>query len=253
MDHYEKKKQREREWYINKEKNTPLIHKILNSRFIYNPARRRFSYVYAKKQMAKYLKKRIGKKENKMLIAPCGRGDDYLFLNDLAEEIHGIDLSSVAISHCPPGLITRVGDILKSGYKENSFDIITSPLFLHHIKNFGFQQFMAAFYKILKPNGIIMFLEPSLWYPLNLITRPIKRIFNNPYREVDDEGPIKPKKVLSSLKSARFKNVKMEAATFSHPSFFIFFARIFNFLMKPFHNLYPFKNFGWLIIYSGRK
>jgi len=81
----------------------------------------------------------------------------------------------------------------KLTWKRNvSSKILHKPSFFHHMVKVGFDPFLKEFYRILKKGGGIVILEPSLWYPLNIITRPIKRIFHNPYGEVEDEAPFPP-------------------------------------------------------------
>ncbi|GAH54709.1 unnamed protein product, partial [marine sediment metagenome] len=82
-------------------------------------------------------------------------------------------------------MITKEGDISKSGYPDKTFDLIASTLFFHHLVKIGFQPFLKEFYRILKPGGKIAILDFSVFYPLNAITRPLKTIFRNPLREIE--------------------------------------------------------------------
>jgi SAM-dependent methyltransferase len=251
---YEKKKSREKEWYKrNKNKKQRLITRILRHPLLFNPKRNAFNYIFPKKQMTEILRRHLKKKADKLLIAPCGTGDDYQYLKDIAKKHYGIDLSPVAIKKCPKQINTKAKDILKSGYANNTFDIIVSPLFFHHLLQIGFDSFLKEFHRTLKKGGQLVILEPSIWYPLNIITRPMKKIFRNPYGEVEDEGPFRPKLLIDALKRTEFTDIEVQAATFSHCSFYVPFARFFNWTTKPLLKVWPFKYFGWIVVYWARK
>lgn len=131
---YRKKKQREIDWYKKgaSEKKS-IVAKILHWKFIYSPARNSFNYVFPKTQMKELLNSELnGPKANNLLIAPCGTGDDYNYIQSFSNKIYGIDLSSSAIQSCPEEMMVKEGDILSSGYPDNYFDVIVSPLFLVH-------------------------------------------------------------------------------------------------------------------------
>jgi hypothetical protein len=86
-----------------------------------------------------------------------------------------------------------------------------------------------------------------------LITRPAKHLFNNPFGEVEDERPFRPKLMLDSLSKVGFKNIEYQAASYNHPVFFIFLSRLVNKITAPFHKLWPIKNWAWMIVYSCQK
>ncbi len=118
---------------------------------------------------------------------------------------------------------------------------------------FGFVPFLKEFSRILKPSGQIVILEPSIWYPVNIITRPIKKVFGNPFDEVEDERPFRPSYMLSSLQEAGFVNVGYQAASFSHPAFFRFLSKFVNAISGFFLRLWPIKNFAWMIVFHAEK
>ena len=86
----------------------------------------------------------------KILIAPIGSGDEIKYLQGLYNEIHGIDISEKALAQCPAHIVTKMADILNSGYRDESFDIIICPLFLHHVHNVGFIPFLKEYYRLLR-------------------------------------------------------------------------------------------------------
>jgi len=250
---YEEKKQREIDFFISKKKQNRFV-KLFHSPLFYDTSRDTYNYIYAKKQMERFIHQHLKEKvvEN-MLIAPCGCGHDYKYLVKFAKNIYGIDLSQVQIDRCPSQIIAKAGDILQSGYADEQFDFIASPFFFHHVKNFGFDPFLKEFYRILKQGGYIYIMEPSIYNPVYAFTRPMKKIFKNPFGEVEDEGPIRPKMLVDSLKRNNFKNIEVSAATFSHVCFFIPLAKVINWITKPLLNKWLFKNFGWMVSFIARK
>ncbi|MBU3942219.1 MAG: class I SAM-dependent methyltransferase [Nanoarchaeota archaeon] len=252
---YSKKKEMEKAWH---EQTSDVKHnfisRILHHPVFYKPERNSFNYIFPKEQMTEVVQSHLkGKKIDKLLIAPCGKGNDIKYLGNFANQVYGIDLSPIAIKKCPTTMKVKVGDILDTKYPNETFDIIASPLFFHHLLNIGFEHFLNEFYRIMKKKGKLIILEPSVWYPLNIITRPIKRVFGNPFGEIEDEAPFHPGLMLKSLKNAGFTKIEMRAATFSHCSFYIPLAKTVNFLTKPFLNFWPLKYFAWMVVYYAEK
>lgn len=254
---YSEKKKREKEWHeqssLNKEKS--LISTILHSKIFFSPERRKFEFNLMKNQMKLFVQQHLqNKKVDKLLIAPCGNGVDYEYLKEFANLIYGIDLSPIPLKECPTLMQVKEGDILKSEYPNEFFEFITSPLFFHHILSFGFEHFLNEFYRILKPGGYLVILEPSIFYPLNAFTRPLKKITGNIYGEVEDEAPFNPRILINSLKKTGFVNLDVKAASFGHMSLYIPIAKAINFLTKPLLKTDKFwKYFASVLLFWGEK
>lgn len=243
---YQEKQAREISWWEQKPKQN-LISKLLRKPVFYSQDRSLITYDYIKNRMASSLEK-----VDKLLVAPCGSGADYTYFKDQSKDIYGIDLSEIAVRVCPPGMKVKVGDILQSGYMDNEFDAVASPLFFHHFRKYGFDNFLKEFYRILKPGGKIVILEPNIFYPLNLITRPIKFIFNNPFGEVEDEGPLNPTDMINALKRTGYRNIEVRGASFSHPLFYKPIARSVIAMTVPFLNS-PLKYLAWMLMYKAER
>jgi len=251
---YEDQKKREVEWWEGKKKKKSLIGKFLSSRLFYDPLSSKFSYSTSRNKFHYVIKQHLkSDKLDKILIAPCGAGGDYEYVNEFSDEIYGIDLSPIAIKSCPASMITKKGDISKSGYSDETFDLIASTLFFHHLVKIGFQPSLKEFYRILEPGGKIVILDFSVFYPLNALTRPLKTIFRNPLGEIEEEAPFRPKYMINSLKQVGFKNIQMYGGTFSHPFFFVPLTRFIHFITKPLLDKSPFKSFAWTVIFWGEK
>lgn len=250
---YDEKKARELAWYAPQPRRSFFVNYVLRHRLIFSYPRIVFNYIFPKQQMASVVRRMAGCVRVRVLNAPCGRGNDFKYLNIPGASVYGIDLSPQATAVCPKPLRSVVGDILALPYADGTFDLVVAPLFFHHMLQFGFFPFLQEFHRVLRGGGKVIILEPSLLYPLNLVTRPIKALFNNPYDEVEDEGPFPPGQMLVALNEAGFINTGAQAATFSHPAFYVPVARLVNHLTAFLLERWPFKYFGWLVIFWGEK
>jgi ubiquinone/menaquinone biosynthesis C-methylase UbiE len=93
----------------------------------------------------------------------CGSGLITATIAELlgAKEYYGIDISYV--ENPPAGLKLTVysTDAAKLPYEDNSFDVITAIMSLHHIKNLP--QIATEIMRILRPGGILYIKEHDCW------------------------------------------------------------------------------------------
>jgi SAM-dependent methyltransferase len=244
---------REKAWYKEKPRTEGGWSRLFHHPLFFSCSRIRYNYIFPKIQMQGLVKRHRTKRVEKLLIIPCGTGNDYPYLQRFSSSVYGLDISPLALAQCPQGIRISLGDIQRLPFQSETFDLIAVPLFFHHIRPKDFPPLLGELHRILKPNGGLILLEPSLWYPLNLIARPIKRIFNNPYGEVEDEDPFSPLRMMAALRATGFSELDLQAATYSHCAFYMPMAKVVNQITRGLLRVWPLKYFGWLVLFWGVK
>ncbi len=247
------KLEREKEWY---KSNGRLSDHPLNSSLFYSSARNNFNYIFPKNIMAKSLNMALSDKpESKILLAPLGSGDDLSYLKGKGRKLTGIDISPDALGEVSDRDVDKLeGDMSNMNmFPEGSFDVVVTPLFFHHYILHGFDPFSHELFRVLKPGGTFISLEPSLFNPISLFARTGKRIFGNITGQVEDEGPFIPQKLVNSLRRAGFVKPKVLGAGFCHNRIPIPLARVCNSISKPFLNIFPFNIMCWMCVFTARK
>lgn len=155
MDDYKKKIEREQQWYT---QPTFQNKHFLNSKLLYSEARNMYNHNYVRRQLALFIKKTMDNNrynQPKILIAPIGTGNDVQYIQNLSNDISGIDISAEAMARIENKNIKLfVGDIKKMHmFSDNIFDIVVVSLFFHHFLQFGFEPFIKETYRVLKPGG----------------------------------------------------------------------------------------------------
>lgn len=222
-----------------------------------NPRRNEYAYKVARQNTRQILSNFLSLNETiipkNALIAPCGTDADQDILNGLAEKYYGIDISPTAVEKCPISIEAKVGDILKSGYHSDYFDMIASFLFFHHLHRVGFEAFIREFHRILRKGGILVILEPGNLYPISWLMYIGRKIFGNISGLVPDEAPIFPPKLTSALEKNDFKVEKLQCVSFSHVRIPLPMQVGINSMCKPLERISPFNQMGWMLIWICRK
>jgi len=183
-----------------------------------------YSFLY------RFIKKESYKNGADVLMAPLGDGYDLQYLQGIYKNIYGIDLSPVALSKCPNVVTKKEGDILTSGYEDESFDIIICALFLHHVHDIGFEPFVREYYRILRKGGVLAILEPSSLYPISWIFAYLHKIMGNVTGKVEGERPISPLCLNKILTETNFKKVCIRGITLNHVRFPFWIQTFINLL-----------------------
>ncbi|MBF0105637.1 MAG: class I SAM-dependent methyltransferase [Deltaproteobacteria bacterium] len=204
----------------------------------------------------KYIEKKFGRSDGvfkRILDAPCGPDADQEILCGLSREYHGMDISEKAVALCPSHIQTRVGDILHTGYPDGYFDMVSSFNFFHHVHKVGFKPFLDEFNRILDNNGVLLIVEPSLFYPLSWLMLLGRRVFGNISGLVPDERPINPFIMKKVVASAGFRLVTLRALTFAHNRLPVPLQYLVDLVMMPLSRVLPVGFLGWFAIYICEK
>ncbi len=95
----------------------------------------------------------------------CGTGANMRVLQNLCNQVSGIDYSNDAIRYCKKNKLFNVkkGSITKIPYKSESFDLILCSDVLEHVND---KQAIKEMYRVLKKEGHLILMVPafnSLW------------------------------------------------------------------------------------------
>jgi SAM-dependent methyltransferase len=123
----------------------------------------------------------------------CFAGNDLsLYLAQKSQSYIGIDLSDSAISKLNDKLLEAptaqaiAGDFLTFPFSEAQFDVVYAHSVLHHFADF--EKLCATLSRVLKPDGIVIALDPTQTEPFNWLARMIYRPFQS---DKDWEWPFK--------------------------------------------------------------
>ncbi len=181
---------------------------------LYNSKNRLVKFVHSNR-LDKIIKELSNQKGKKILDAGCGEGHliqkMYGVLNN---EYYGIDITPIAIknanAHCPFANI-KMGDILKTGYTNNFFDVIICTEVLEHITKF--KLVLKEFKRILRPGGLLIITFPNeIWWT---VSRFVLR--RKPVRVPDHFNSFSPNKL---KKFVGMNLVSVRGLPFALPFFF---------------------------------
>jgi SAM-dependent methyltransferase len=187
------------------------------------------------------LKKKPYRTSAKILIAPVGDGSDIKYLEGIYKEVHGIDISDIQLRKCPQVIIAKKGNILDSGYETESFDIVITSLFFHHLHEVGFTLYAKELFRVLRKGGVMAVLEPSALYPFSWVMAILSKLLGGFPGKVKGERPLLPGFLIKELKSSGFDTVITRGTVLNHICFPFFVQSIINLLDWPFRILWPFR------------
>jgi malonyl-CoA O-methyltransferase len=114
----------------------------------------------------------------RVLDVGCGKGRYVRVLQETfpGAEIHGIDLSEKMLGFCPPGAVSKVGNMLNLEYPDDFFDCVYSVEALEHALRI--EPAIRDMVRILKPGGKIMIVDKSVRKMGELKIKPWERWFS---------------------------------------------------------------------------
>lgn len=139
-----------------------------------NFANESFSWNYLEKPLLDKFLSSISSKNPRVLDAGCGMGRTLRYLLDKKipkENIVGVDISNEMLTIAKkdvPEVKTIKSDLAKFEMKDK-FDVIICTHVLHYLDEVGFKKTLRNFYKLLKPQGILIFV----------ITHPVRTTRHN--------------------------------------------------------------------------
>lgn len=174
------------------------------------------------------------------------------------KKITGIDISEVSIQKAKNEILKfdsnielKVDNCESTKFENNSFDIVYGLGILHHLE---FSKCLDEIFRILKPGGSLLFIEP-------LGTNPLINLYRKftPKSRSKDEHPLKNKDFIALKK--KYKDVKIKYYGFFTLIFFPFYKNpresfLFNILKKLDQFLFKFKIFrflAWSVLITGKK
>lgn len=218
-----------------------------------------YAHALARNKILHMLRKYSAGANSKVLCIAVGDGCELPYIKPITSAIYGIDISLVALQRSVEKYNIK-GYLSEAKYlpfKTNSFDFIIVSAFIHHFASHDEAgDYFKEFKRVLKQKGIIMIVEPNLFYPLNLILYPIRKIvekiFPGGWGGVEHEKPVTPFYLMRTLKSEGFVNIEWEATTFTHNRMPEIISKIID---KYFDLLRGsvFKYFGWWMIFTAQK
>ena len=205
----------------------------------------------------KYLS--INAKNAEILDYGCGIGPSIKkVINFNPKKITGIDISEVSIQKAMEEtknfgskVTLKVDNCEKTMFEDNQFDIVYGLGILHHL---NFSKCLDEIFRILKPNGALLFIEP-------LGTNPIINLYRKftPKARSKDEHPLINEDFL--LIQKKYKNVKIKYYGFMTLFFFPFYRNpeksyFFKALKNIDQFLFRFRIFrlmAWSVLITAKK
>ena len=103
------------------------------------------------------------KKTMKLLDVGCGRGEFLQGFINCGLKGYGLDQFDTAKKYSPKALIKVINlEKEKFPYVDNTFDVVFSKSVLEHF--YRPEEIIKEFYRVLKPNGIIITMCPDWYY-----------------------------------------------------------------------------------------
>jgi ubiquinone/menaquinone biosynthesis C-methylase UbiE len=190
----------------------------------------------------------------------CGNGSYLIKLSTLIKSGIGIDISQKEIETAEKerknngieNLKFHVMDAMKTEFNDDTFDVIQGNAILHHL---DIEKSIAEIKRILKDNGVGVFIEP-------LSTNPVIELYRKltPKLRTPDEQPLRNKEL--KLLKKYFKNIKIKYfGCFTLLAVILRKSKYFNKILEVLYmldniilaNKSPLKFLAWVCVVELRK
>lgn len=151
------------------------------------------------------------KKNEKLAEFGCGTGAFGKRLTKYGLYVTGIDISPESISFAKShsgNIDFLLGDIEKTGLKDESFDIVVFSGVLHHFLDFS--EAIREGYRVLKPLGRIFAYDPNRLNPIMWLYRDKKSPLHSTKGRTENERLLTKGELERALIINKFSNVKIE-------------------------------------------
>ncbi len=149
-------------------------------------------------------------KKLKIVDFGCGTGAFTAQFLAFPFELHGIDISSKCIDYAKvkyPQINFTVGDVEKTNFADNSFDLVLCSGLLHHFPDF--KNVLQEVYRILKVGGILIAYDPHKNNPAMWLYRVKESPFYSSKGVTENEHPLTIQEIESSLGAAGFSQMSV--------------------------------------------
>jgi len=119
-------------------------------------------------------------KDDNILDAGCGVGDQVILLAPLVNEISAIDFSPAMVERCRTRIskedyrfcakaVIMEGDITALEFPDNTFDKAISIAVMQYLNPEECDKALAELARVVKPGGVIVFHVKDLWSPTGIM------------------------------------------------------------------------------------
>lgn len=243
--------EREREWYRPKTQRA----KTRN-----HPERFYFAHRTNRRKGLKVLKE-FPQGRPYILSIGCGSGQDVEYILEFSDRIIGVDIAPEALLGIKknfPSIHSICADALTLPFKDEVFDIVVASGLLHHLVGQApLKEFLKEFYRVIKPGGKFLAIEPNLLWMPSLVAYPVNRVLQwiKPGIRgfVPHERPLLPQFVKREITRCGFNTVRIESASYTYIRFPMAINRWIEKNEDSIRSKNPFCLFGWFVTYYGKK
>lgn len=212
-------------------------------------------YTIARSRLDFYEKFLVSHCQNKMMLeCGCGVGSYSFYLAENNAIVTGIDISDVAIRKAKQKakgknlqICFHVMNVENLEFNDETFDVICGTGILHHL---DIHKAFLELTRVLKPNGLAIFIEPLGHNPFINLYRKI-----TPHLRTEDEHPLLmndlriAKKYFKRVETRFFDFSSLIAVAFRRSSFFPHLLNTLHAIDRVLFRFLPFtKRYAWMAV-----